>query len=153
MTLRPQPAHNGAQILSESGDARDGFHFEYKLGKSIGTLIISSLSIDTVVHRTTPLGQGLVDVNVRIKQSETRFPKAPGRIMACVVDDPRNSSPSGLRSRILDLLIAIRQMRHTYLEIPSLECRSATQLTLFRLFCALFDSLPSPGHLYFPISR
>lgn len=84
-----QLTHNGAQILSESGDARDGFHFEYKLGKSIGTLIISPLSIDTVVHRTTPLGQGLVDVNVRIKQTEIRFPKAPGTIMACVVDDPR----------------------------------------------------------------
>jgi hypothetical protein len=32
---------NGAQILGQTGDARDGFHFEYKLEKSIGTLTIS----------------------------------------------------------------------------------------------------------------
>lgn len=84
-----QLADNGAQILSESGDARDGFHFEYKLGKSIGTLTISPLSIDPGVHRATPLGPGLVDVHARIEQTETWFPKAPGAIVVRVDGDPR----------------------------------------------------------------
>ena len=84
-----QLVHNGAQILSQSGDARDGFHFEYKLGKSIGTLTISPLSINSLIQRATPLGQGLLDVTVHIEQSETWFPKAPGTIVVRVDDDAR----------------------------------------------------------------
>jgi hypothetical protein len=79
-----QLVDNGAQILSQSGDARDGFHFEYKLGNSIGTLTISPLSINSLIHRATPLGQGLVDVTARIEQMETWFPKAPGTIVVRV---------------------------------------------------------------------
>jgi hypothetical protein len=84
-----QLVHNGAEILSQSGDARDGFHFEYKLGNSIGTLTISPLSIDSHVWRATPLRQGLVDVRARIEQTETWFPKAPGTIAVRVDDHPR----------------------------------------------------------------
>jgi len=57
---------NGAQILIQTGDANTGFHFEYKLGKSIGTLTISPLAQTSVIHRVTPLCKGLVDVTARI---------------------------------------------------------------------------------------
>ena len=69
-----QLVSNGAQILSQSGDPRDGFSFQYKLGKSIGTLRISPLATDSLIHRATPLCKGLVDVTVRIEQTETWFP-------------------------------------------------------------------------------
>jgi hypothetical protein len=80
---------NGAQILSQSGGARDGFHFEYKLGKSIGTLTISPLQKTSLIHRATPLCKGLVDVTARIEQTETWFPKEPGTITVSVNDDLR----------------------------------------------------------------
>jgi hypothetical protein len=83
-----QLAHDGAQILSQSGDARDGFHFEYKLSRSIGRLTISPLSTTSLIHRATPLAPGLLDVTVRIEQTETWFPKAPGTIVIRVNDDP-----------------------------------------------------------------
>jgi len=70
----------GAQILSQSGDAHDGFHFEYKLGKSIGTLTISPLAQTSVIHRVTPLCKGLVDVTAHIEQTERWFPQGPGTI-------------------------------------------------------------------------
>lgn len=84
-----QLAQNHAQILSQSGDPRDGFHFEYKLGKSIGTLTISPLSINSHIWRATPLREGLVDVTARIEQTETWFPKTPDTIVVRVNDDPR----------------------------------------------------------------
>jgi hypothetical protein len=80
---------NGAQILSQSGDPRDGFSFQYKLGKSIGTLTISPLATDSLINRATPLCKGLVDVTVRIEQTETWFPKEPGMITVRVNDDLR----------------------------------------------------------------
>jgi hypothetical protein len=80
---------NGAQILSHSGDPCDGFHFEYKLGKSVGTLTISPLQTDSRIYRATPLGDGLVDVTARVEQTERWFPKEPGTIMISVNDDPR----------------------------------------------------------------
>jgi len=80
---------NGAQILSQSGDPRDGFHFEYKLGRSVGTLAISPLRTDSLIHRVTPLCKGLVDVTASIKQTEMWFPKEPGTITVSVNVDPR----------------------------------------------------------------
>jgi hypothetical protein len=83
-----QLAQNHAQILNQSGDPRAGFHFEYKLGKSIGTLTISPLSINSHIWRATPLRPGLLDVTVRIEQTERWFPKEPGTITLRVNDDP-----------------------------------------------------------------
>jgi len=80
---------NGAQILIQTGDANNGFHFEYKLGKSIGTLTISPLAQTSLIHRATPLCKGLVDVTARIEQTETWFPKEPGTITVSVNDDLR----------------------------------------------------------------
>jgi hypothetical protein len=71
---------NGAQILSQTGDANVGFQFEYKLGRSIGTLTISPLGQTSLIHRATPLCKGLVDVTAHIEQTERWFPKEPGTI-------------------------------------------------------------------------
>ena len=73
-----QLVNNGAQILSQTGNAHDGFHFAYQLGNSIGTLTISPLSINSL-HPPPPLRQGFVYVNARIDQSEKWFPKPPGK--------------------------------------------------------------------------
>jgi hypothetical protein len=71
---------NGAQILSQSGNPRDGFRYDYKLGKSIGTLTILPLAITSpsLIHRREPLPVGTLDVTARIEQKETWFPKEPG---------------------------------------------------------------------------
>jgi hypothetical protein len=84
-----QLVHNGAEILRQSGDPRDGFHFDYKLGRSIGTLTISPLRTDPFIHRVTPLRKALVDVTARIEQTETWFPKVPGTTMVSINHGPR----------------------------------------------------------------
>jgi hypothetical protein len=70
---------NGAQILNRSGDPQSGFHFDYKLGKSIGSLTISPLAITSpsLIHRGIPLPEGTVDVTARIQLQEMWFPKEP----------------------------------------------------------------------------
>lgn len=40
-----QLANNGAEVLSQSGGPREGFHFDYKFNRSIGSLTISPLVI------------------------------------------------------------------------------------------------------------
>jgi len=77
---------NGAQILSQSGDPRNGFHFEYKLGKSVGTLTISPLAITSplLVRRGSPLPEGTEEVTASIEQTETWFPKEPGTITVSI---------------------------------------------------------------------
>lgn len=77
---------SGAQILNQVGDARDGFHFQYKLGNSFGTLTIFPLRFDSAIHRVMPLCPGLVDVDARIEQAETWFPKPPGLMIVRVND-------------------------------------------------------------------
>ena len=71
----------GAQILSQSGDPRSGFHFDYKLGKSVGTVTISPLAPSTV-YRGAPLPTGTMGFTVEIKVAEKWFPKEPGMIQA-----------------------------------------------------------------------
>jgi hypothetical protein len=76
---------NGAQILSQSGDSRDGFHFDYKLGNSFGSLKISPLAISSPLpHRGAPLPEGTVDVTARIELTEKWFPKEPGTIRIAI---------------------------------------------------------------------
>jgi len=63
-TWRRSLSEMGAQILSQSGDSRDGFHFDYKLGNSFGSLKISPLAIGAPLpHRGAPLPEGTMDVN------------------------------------------------------------------------------------------
>jgi hypothetical protein len=72
-----QLVSNGAQILSQTGDAASGFHFDYTLGKSKGSLTILPLEITSpsLVHRATPLHEGMADMTARIEQTETWFPE------------------------------------------------------------------------------
>jgi hypothetical protein len=70
-----QLANSRAQVLSQSGDPHDGFHFNYKFGKSCGSLAILPLKPDTGMRRNSPLPKGLEDVTVQIEQTERRCPK------------------------------------------------------------------------------
>jgi hypothetical protein len=72
-----QLTRDGAQILSQSGDARAGFQFDYKIGKSMGSLTISPLATTNLIHRVTPLPEGTADVIARIEFSEKWLPKVP----------------------------------------------------------------------------
>jgi hypothetical protein len=78
--LRAQLLQNGAQILSESGEPRSGFHFDYKLGKSFGSVKILPLEIDTRIHRQVPPSEGTVDVATRIEVDEKWFAQERGTI-------------------------------------------------------------------------
>jgi hypothetical protein len=82
--LRAQLLQNGAQILNESGEPRSGFHFDYKLGKSFGSVKILPLEIDTRIPRRIPLPEGTVGVATRIEVEEKWFPKEPGTIQVRV---------------------------------------------------------------------
>jgi hypothetical protein len=75
-----QLANSGAEVLSQGGDPRDGFHFDYKLGRSSGSLTISPLKPNAGVQRNHSLPKGMEDVTVRIEQTERWFPKATGTI-------------------------------------------------------------------------
>jgi hypothetical protein len=75
-----QLANNGAEVLSQNGNPHDGFHFDYRLNKSIGSLTILPLGTTppSQIHRNTPLPQGMGDVTVKIEQTEKWFPKGAG---------------------------------------------------------------------------
>ena len=72
-----QLLQNGAQILSSGGDERSGFHFDYKLGHSMGTVTILPLVITppSQIHRGGPLPEGTVETTARIDIAEKWFPE------------------------------------------------------------------------------
>ncbi len=76
----------GARILSQGGDARAGFHFDYKLGKTVGSVTISpfALAPTSFTHRRMPLPNGVVDAHTSIEVAEKWFPKEPGVIQVSV---------------------------------------------------------------------
>jgi hypothetical protein len=65
----------GAQILSRGGDARTGFHYDYKLGKSLGRVTISPVSLDSGIHRAMLLPKQMVDVATKVELAEKWYPK------------------------------------------------------------------------------
>lgn len=75
---------NGARILSQIGEAPAGFHFDYKLGKTVGSVTISPLELPPHVSGTGTLSRSMphpncmVDVRTRIDVAEKWFPKEPG---------------------------------------------------------------------------
>ena len=77
-----QLANKGAEVLSQSGNPREGFHFDYRANKSIGSLTILPLAITPPlqIRRNMPLPQGMEDVTVKIEQTEKWFPKGAGTI-------------------------------------------------------------------------
>jgi hypothetical protein len=70
-----QLTQNGAQILRRSGDPHTGFHFDYKLAKTIGTVTISPVELSSNMHRAMRLPPGIVDVRAKVELSEKWFPK------------------------------------------------------------------------------
>jgi hypothetical protein len=72
-----QLAADGAQILSQSGDAHTGFHFDYKIGQKHGLADHLPLATTNLIHRVTPLPEGTADVTARIEFTEKWFPKVP----------------------------------------------------------------------------
>ena len=75
---------NGARILSQVGETRAGFHFDYRLGKTLGSVTISPLELTPDLNRIEPLPNGVVDVYTRIDVAEKWFPKEPGLIRVSV---------------------------------------------------------------------
>src|SRR5208282_5326012 len=66
---------SGAQVLENSGNDRDGFHFRYAAGKSVGTVIIKppETIADAEKHLGRPLCPGEIDVWVRLNIEETWY--------------------------------------------------------------------------------
>ena len=70
-----QLAADNAQVVSQSGDWQDGFHFEYRIDHSIGSLTIAAITPDSRVWRNRALPEGMEGVTVKIEQKEKWFPK------------------------------------------------------------------------------
>ena len=77
-----QLANSGAEVLSQSGNPRAGFRFDYEINQSIGSLIILPLAINSHVRRNMSLPEGLEDVDVEIQQTEQWYPTKIGVIRA-----------------------------------------------------------------------
>ncbi|HET7209791.1 MAG TPA: hypothetical protein VFI95_24680 [Terriglobales bacterium] len=70
-----QLANCGARIVGRTGDPRSGFHFDYKINESVGSLTILPLAPTSPAPvRNMSLPEGMEDVTVRIEQMETWFP-------------------------------------------------------------------------------
>ena len=114
---------NDAKILPQSGDPHAGFHFDYQIGKSTGTLTILPLTIEHP-QRVTPLCPGIVDVNSTIEQTETWFPKLKSRVapypsvrarlrvaIAMCSRTGSRSQAAGGRWKTYKMMIALRVVR------------------------------------------
>ena len=75
---------NGASILSQIGVAQAGFHFDYKLGKTLGSVTIAPLQLtpDLVgtLSRSTPQANCMVSVQTRVDVTEKWFAQEPSLI-------------------------------------------------------------------------
>jgi hypothetical protein len=69
-----QLVHAGASV-SRSGDPQKGFQFEYILGKSTGTAILSPLTLSTSIRRDSALPNGIADIALQVTIMEKWFPK------------------------------------------------------------------------------
>ncbi len=72
--LAAQLSLNGAEILRRSGDPRAGFHYDYRLGKSLGSVTISPVSLNSGIHRAMPLPKCMVDVATKVELAEKWYP-------------------------------------------------------------------------------
>jgi hypothetical protein len=78
-----QLAHNGAQVINQSGDASAGFHFTYRLGKTLGSATISPLIVKNWKYHTLQDGarvpvtphDGSQEMAANIVISERWFPR------------------------------------------------------------------------------
>jgi len=85
LDLSAQLSHYGAEILGQSGDPRHGFRFDYKIGKTLGSAVISPLSIGA----GQPVPTGELQVGLDVSIDEKWFPRAPGLITVRVSDQIR----------------------------------------------------------------
>ncbi len=72
--INTQLVHNGATVIDHDGDPQKGYHFDYRLAKSAGTIRLFPMGPDPGVHRNTPSPEGISDVIVRIEVTERWFP-------------------------------------------------------------------------------
>lgn len=81
-------ARYGAIVHRQSGDPLNGFHFDYEIGKTLGSLTILPVEINPSgpIHRGPSLPAGMEDVCVRFEQVERWFPRGPRRIETDVTD-------------------------------------------------------------------
>ncbi len=72
-----QLARSRAAVLKETGNEKDGFRFEYRLDKSVGTFTIYPVVVTppSRMGRKWPLTDGTEYVTVKIEQTEKWFPK------------------------------------------------------------------------------
>lgn len=75
--VEAQLVGNGARILSQIGLAQAGFHLDYKLGKTVGSVTISPLQLRPELSRRNPLPNCMVDVQTRIDVAEKWSPREP----------------------------------------------------------------------------
>jgi len=83
--LSAQLSRYGAQILDQSGDARDGFCVNYRVGKTLGQVVISPLRVEKVQSGFS----GKLQVSLDVSVEEKWFRKEPGLIMVRVADRAR----------------------------------------------------------------
>jgi hypothetical protein len=76
-----QLLHNGAQILSRTGDLDTGFHYAYRLGKATGTVVIPPVAI-TSSTSVADRQAGRIGIDARVELKETWFPKEEAAIQA-----------------------------------------------------------------------
>jgi hypothetical protein len=72
--LYDQLVLNGARVLSRSGDPQTGFHYDYALGKTTGTVTIPPMQPGPT-HRATSLPSGMVDVIAKVDLKERWVPE------------------------------------------------------------------------------
>jgi len=77
-----QLVHNGATVIDHHGDPQQGYHFDYRLAKSAGTISLFPIGPDPRVHRNTPLPDGISDMTVKIEVTEKWFPYETGATQA-----------------------------------------------------------------------
>lgn len=80
-----QLAANGAQILSQIGVAQAGFHFDYKLGKTLGSVTIAPLQLTPDLNsQRNPRPNCMVNVQTRVDVAEKWMSKEPGLVQVSV---------------------------------------------------------------------
>lgn len=70
-----QLAVNDAEVVNQTGNGQTGFRLDYRIDRTIGSLIILPVALNSRVQRNMPLPEGLEDVTVKIEQTEKWFPK------------------------------------------------------------------------------
>lgn len=82
-----QLEHSHAELLSESGDTKNGFHFVYKTGNIVGVAKIQLLIAKGESLSNSPLPERLQAVTPRISISEKWFPRESAALQTIAKSD------------------------------------------------------------------